>query len=569
MDEKAGTTGPVGAQQDQGWELPDYEHLRELGAGAAGRVVLAHHRATGTPVAVKYLTGSSADHQGFRAEAELLAALHSPHIAQLYEYVESPHGAAIVMELVDGISLRDLLRSEGATAPEAALTVLKGSLLGLAAAHGAGVVHRDYKPANVLVAADGTSKLVDFGIAVRNGDTGAIAGTPAYMAPEQWAGEPAAPAGDVYAATATFFECLTGAKPYAGTTLMELAVQHTEAQIPAEQAPEALRPLIRAGLAKTPQERPDGAALLVEELEAVAGAAYGEDWEERGRRQLAGLVALLPLLLPFAGAQAGGATTFASTALAPPTAPGPGGGPGPGAVRFGRRAKIASAATGVVLVAGAMAGVAVAGATGASGTSEVAAPKATTTLGAVPVVEASPVPSASASVEASPSPSASDSASPGASPSPSATLVAPPSPGSTPTPKVSPSATTATTKPASPTPTLVSATPTVTPTVVAPPLKVLSVKPVFTCGPSSATATVTVLTDGAADGTLNVSWTSGLSRLPTTHTFALRKGQTKAVTFSDTMPFGAASTLTARVSTTPASTLSSHTFDTITCNPPR
>ncbi|WP_371494341.1 protein kinase [Kitasatospora sp. NBC_00374] len=563
MDEKTGTTGPVGAQQDQGWELPDYEHLRELGAGAAGRVVLAHHRATGTPVAVKYLTGSSADHQGFRAEAELLAALHSPHIAQLYEYVESPNGAAIVMELVDGISLRDLLRSEGATAPEAALTVLKGSLLGLAAAHGAGVVHRDYKPANVLVSADGSSKLVDFGIAVRRGDTGAIAGTPAYMAPEQWAGQPAAPAGDVYAATATFFECLTGAKPYAGTTLMELAVQHTEAQIPAEQAPEALRPLIRAGLAKTPQERPDGAALLVEELEAVAGAAYGEDWEERGRRQLAGLVALLPLLLPFAGAQAGGATTFASTSLAPPTAPGP----VPGAARFGRRAKLASAATGVVLVAGAMAGVAVAGATGASGSTEVAAPKATTTLGAAgPVTDPSPSPSAS--VEPSPSPSASGSASPSASPSPSATVVAPPSAPGTPTPKVSPSAS-VTTKPASPSPTLGTATPTVTPTVVAPPLRILSVKPVFTCSPSSATATVTVLTDGAADGTLNVSWTSGLSRLPTTHTFALRKGQTKAVTFSDTMPFGAASTLTARVTTTPASSLSSHTFDTITCNPPR
>lgn len=77
-------------------------------------------------------------------------------------------------------------------APEAALTVLKGSLLGLAAAHAVGVVHRDYKPANVVVQPDGTSKLIDFGIAVLTGQ-GSRAGTPAYMAPEQWQGGPASP----------------------------------------------------------------------------------------------------------------------------------------------------------------------------------------------------------------------------------------------------------------------------------------------------------------------------------------------------------------------------------------
>ncbi|MFD0568350.1 serine/threonine-protein kinase [Kitasatospora gansuensis] len=186
MDDSIAKAGP----QDQRWELPDYEHDRELGAGAAGRVVLARHRATGTPVAVKYLSGPAADHEGFRAEAELLAALHSPYIARLYEYVESPYGAAIVMELVDGISLRDLLKAEGATGPEAALTVLKGSLLGLVAAHRAGVVHRDYKPGNVLVAADGSSKLVDFGIAVRVGDTGGIAGTPPTWPPSSGYGPP-------------------------------------------------------------------------------------------------------------------------------------------------------------------------------------------------------------------------------------------------------------------------------------------------------------------------------------------------------------------------------------------
>ncbi|MER5862898.1 serine/threonine-protein kinase [Kitasatospora sp. NPDC002040] len=561
MDEAIGTAGRGPGPQDRRWELPDYDHVRELGAGAAGRVVLAHHRATGTPVAVKYLAGDSADHQGFRAEAELLGALRSPYIAQLYEYVESPYGPAIVMELVDGISLRDLLRAEGATGPEAALTVLKGSLLGLVAAHEAGVVHRDYKPGNVLVATDGSSKLVDFGIAVRNGSTGAIAGTPAYMAPEQWAGHPAAPSGDVYAATATFFECLTGAKPYAGTTLIELAVQHTEAEIPAELAPEPLRPLILAGLAKSPQQRPDRAALLVEQLEAVAGAAYGPDWEARGRHRLAALVALLPMLLPYGGAQSAGGTSFATTTLQQAVS---------GPARFGKRAKLASAAVGVVLVAGTMAGVAVAGAPGSAGSTEVALPKATTTLGAAagPAPSDSGTPSAPADPSASPSVSPSVSASTAeASASSSATVAAPPSSG-TKTPKP----TTAPTVTATVTPTSVPPTPTLTPTVPAPVLTVLYIRGGASCSPSYMTVSGTVGTDGAADGVLTLTWTSSNSRFPTTHTVPLPKGQ-RTVKFSDSMPFGAARSLTVRLNSTPAATQggqgSTYTLDTITCNPPR
>lgn len=176
------------------WSVPGYTETRELGSGGSGRVVLAVHDATGVPVAVKYLSErlrtDSAFVRDFRAEARLLGDLDSPYVVGLYEYVEAPQGAAIVMELVDGIALRALLLREGATGPEAALVVLKGSLLGLAAAHRAGVVHRDYKPENVLVAADGSSKLVDFGIAAGRGSTPGIAGTPAYMAPEQWNGSP-------------------------------------------------------------------------------------------------------------------------------------------------------------------------------------------------------------------------------------------------------------------------------------------------------------------------------------------------------------------------------------------
>ena len=124
--------------------VPGYEEVRELGRGASGRVVLATHSATGTQVAIKYLANNLRRDEDFlrdfRAEARLLAEVSSPHVAPLYEYVEAGSGAAIVMELVDGVSLRSLLEEDGPLRPEAALVVLKGSLLGLAAAHDRSVV---------------------------------------------------------------------------------------------------------------------------------------------------------------------------------------------------------------------------------------------------------------------------------------------------------------------------------------------------------------------------------------------------------------------------------------------
>jgi serine/threonine protein kinase len=159
-------------------------------------------------------------------------------------------------------------------------------------------VHKDYKPENVIVRDDGASKLVDFGIAVQQGTASRAEGTPPYMAPELWENMPASPATDVYAATAVFFECLTGHRPYRSTEPSVLGYQHMHAPIPVHDAPEPVRELITRGMAKDPATRPVSAAAFVIELEAAARAAYGEDWEERGRRRLAGLVALLALLLP-------------------------------------------------------------------------------------------------------------------------------------------------------------------------------------------------------------------------------------------------------------------------------
>ncbi|MGJ6960461.1 protein kinase domain-containing protein [Streptosporangium sp. G11] len=301
------------------WRVPGYTEIRELGAGAAGRVVMARHDADGIMVAIKYLSEELRSDVGFvarfRHEARVLNTLSTPHSVRLYDYVETGDGAAIVMELVNGVALRALLRSEGPTGPEAALLVLKGSLLGLAAAHSAGVVHRDFKPENVMVEADGRSKLVDFGIAVRSGDGDVPAGTPPYMAPEQWMGGPAGPATDVYAATVVFFECLTGTRPFRATNIAALARQHQAMPPPVEQVPPALQGLVERGLAKHPADRPPTASAFLTELEAVAADAYGADWQERGRRRLAGIAGLLAAMFPLDAPVPGADTSLAMTEL--------------------------------------------------------------------------------------------------------------------------------------------------------------------------------------------------------------------------------------------------------------
>ncbi len=283
------------------WNIPEYTELKVIGAGGFGKVVLARHNASGTLVAIKYLRADLlADpefQRMFRDEAQVLASIDDRNVVRLYEYVESSAGAAIVMELVEGVSLREILTHQGATTPEAALVVLQGSLLGLAAAHRLGVVHRDYKPENVLVNGDGASKLTDFGLATRAGDRPLAAGTLKYSPPEQSDGAPASPASDVYAATATFYECLTGHPPFSGEP-DELLQQHRAAPVPLEPVPGPLRPLVAAGMAKDPGSRPGDASSFIDRLRSVASGAYGAGWERRGRSHLGETALILAALWP-------------------------------------------------------------------------------------------------------------------------------------------------------------------------------------------------------------------------------------------------------------------------------
>ncbi|TCP54280.1 serine/threonine-protein kinase [Tamaricihabitans halophyticus] len=304
------------------WQVAGYRQVRELGSGASGRVVHAVHEASGTAVAIKYiapqLLADSAFRERFRAEARLLAGLSGANVVRCYDYVEDGAGAAIVMELVDGVTLRRMLDQYGPMPPEAALLLLKGSLLGLQSAHTQGVVHRDYKPANVMVRGSGETVLTDFGIAVPAGATVTAEGTPAYLAPEQWHGVPASPSADVYAATVVCFECLTGQRPYPESDLDTLSRAHATAPIPVQAVPEPVRGLVAAGLAKDPAMRPGSASGFLAELESVAKRTYGTDWEATGRKTLAGLAGALAAFFPAALALGSGSESVSGAATAAP-----------------------------------------------------------------------------------------------------------------------------------------------------------------------------------------------------------------------------------------------------------
>jgi serine/threonine-protein kinase len=288
------------------WSVPGYTEERLLGHGVSGRVVAAVNDAAGQRVAIKYLRENLVRDTGFlgelRSEAERLASMNAPHMVRVFDYVEQPgEGAAIVMELVEGVSLHEMLARCGPLGAAAALVVLKDSLLALAAAHSQRIPHRDVKPENVLIDARGWCTLTDFGVAVKTDKQMRAPGTPEYMAPELWHGAPNVPATDIYAATAVLCESLAGKPPFSGRA-GRLRDHHESTPVPLDEFDPPLQDLIAWGLAKDPAARPRTAVSFVSELEARAGAAYGPYWEDEGRRELAGREAeLLPLLEGGAG----------------------------------------------------------------------------------------------------------------------------------------------------------------------------------------------------------------------------------------------------------------------------
>ena len=246
--------------------------VRELGRGAMGSVYAAQDEVLDRKVALKRLHGGPAHpHASVLREARALARLSHPNVVQLHEVVELGSEILLVMELVEGVSLRAFIE-ETARDWRTVVTVFMQAGRGLAAAHAMGVAHGDFKPDNVLVGADDRVRVVDFGVAalVARGDddgspTPQLAGTPAFMAPEQFEGQPATPRSDQYGFCVALYACLFGQHPHAGDTLAELLASHAVPPRPplVPGLPAALPVIVLRGLARAPDARwPDMDALL-------------------------------------------------------------------------------------------------------------------------------------------------------------------------------------------------------------------------------------------------------------------------------------------------------------------
>lgn len=276
-----------------GTVLGTYRIERLLGRGGIGAVFLAYDTTLRRHVALK-VVDAPADGETSRTrllrEARSAAALNHPHICTVYEVGEANGAAFIAMEYVEGRSLRDRL-DEGALSLEEAVRYGLQAADALGYAHDHGVVHRDFKAANVIVTETGRLKIVDFGLA-RRGDAlmasattmgsvvpaGAAAGTPYAMAPEQVRGDSSDARTDIWALGVLLYEMVTGARPFTGTTVPELfsAILRDPPTALPERVPLELRAVIERCLEKDPERRHPHARDVRAALEAVERGLRGE-----------------------------------------------------------------------------------------------------------------------------------------------------------------------------------------------------------------------------------------------------------------------------------------------------
>jgi serine/threonine-protein kinase len=267
-----------------GLKLGNYRLERLIGRGRMGVVYLAKDEALLRPTAIKILSWKAAEAQGhdpvrwFLAEARLVARINHPRVVQIYGAAREGEHCYIAMEYVVGRSAEAMVQG-GPVAPEVATDIVLQAAAALHAAHRSGVIHRDVKPANLLVGAGGVTKLGDFGMALGSAEVGAAnahvrVGTPYYIAPEIWKGSAATAASDVYSLGATYFHLLTGRPPFPGPDVPSVEQGHLRVAPPDPRRfvptlPASCAALVVRALAKDPRERQGSAMELIWEARRV------------------------------------------------------------------------------------------------------------------------------------------------------------------------------------------------------------------------------------------------------------------------------------------------------------
>ena len=247
-----------------------YRIVALLGRGGMGEVYRAEDLRLNHAVALKYLPETLASRAGaldrLYAEVRLGRQISHPNVCRLYDILEVAGHHFIAMEYVDGEDLASLLRRVGKLPAAKVVQIARDLFAGLAAVHEHGVIHRDIKPANVMLDARGRARLTDFGLAAISADTGSkreIAGTPAYMSPEQLSGERLTPRSDLYAVALVLYELFTGWRMFEGSTLSELAARHNQPKPRLAPAVPDLDPaierIVMRCLEEDPDERPSSA----------------------------------------------------------------------------------------------------------------------------------------------------------------------------------------------------------------------------------------------------------------------------------------------------------------------
>jgi serine/threonine protein kinase len=264
-----------------------YALVERIATGGMGEVWRGTDEILGRPVAIKMLSAMHADDEQFRArfraEARYASSLSHPGITRVFDYGEhSPLGGPyLVMELVDGQPLSEILERYGRLDPNVVLDIVAQAARALDTAHQAGIVHRDIKPGNLLIMADGTTKITDFGIAKANSlqamqltATGIVMGTALYVSPEQATGSPLTGSSDIYSLGVVAFECLSGEPPFMADQPLAIAIMHKHDPVPAlpPDVPRPVADLVYAMLAKTPEGRPETAQHVADRAEIIREA---------------------------------------------------------------------------------------------------------------------------------------------------------------------------------------------------------------------------------------------------------------------------------------------------------